>query len=157
MIALDCYPDDMDEEDMATAKDNRNSLLSYIATQRTVKTENIMVAKTKQLLDDDKKTIENCFEDINNYSSKLKQANAESEVIITEVQQKEQEITRLDIEIIPLQEELKLKDSKDLVTVDVVIVDSDWKWFERQRTEFKFTSEWDIAKVSSWENGWSRW
>lgn len=152
LFAIDCLP--WDEIEMQESKNRRAAILSYIfSLKNEVNVQNLQVAKTKALMEDDERCIKEYEGQITGYNTRLQQVNYDAKEALEKTQQEEKSINNMDSELIQLEENLRDKDSDDTVVVGAWSVDDTWKFFQWQTKTFSVSSEWDYTTVSKWTNG----
>jgi len=152
LFSIDCLP--WDDDEMQNSKSVRDAILSYIFSLKAVNVQNLQVAKTKALVDDDEKCIKEYEGQITGYNARLQQANEQAKEALDKTQREEKGITDISSELIQLRENLREKDSDDTVVVGTWSVDDSWKFFQWQRKEFTVSSQYDFTNVSQWTNGY---
>lgn len=151
LFSIDCLPWDAKEQEKS--KSVREAILSYVFSLKEIDVQNLQVAKTKSLIEDDEKLIKEYEGQITGYNMRLQQANEHAKEALDRTQKKEKDITKIDSELVQLKDSLNEKDSDDLVSVGAWSCDDSWKFFQWQSKRFNIVSEWDYSNVSTWTNG----
>ena len=155
IFTIDCLPDDVEERRVNLSV--RDAIISMVASQRPFTSKFLMVAKTTYLRNEDKEKIKGYEGEITGYNKRLQQANARATEALEKIQSKEQEITEKDKRLKVMRDELRDKDSSELIEIAKWSVSEEWQILQWLSKEFDISSPCEIEAVDKWTNGHCQW
>lgn len=155
LFAIDCLP--VTSEEVSVNLPTRESIIRHIFTLSTIQTKNLKVAKTDPIIASDKLVAAKLEGEVTAYKERLQQATKSAHRIKAQLQNSAHKLRDLEHEAVHLHEELKTKDTKNLVESNVWSVSQRWKCFRILSQNFEVESRWPIQKVKYWTNGKCRW
>ena len=155
VFKLDCLP--YGPEEISYSEDVRSSIIEYIVQLQPIKMDNLKVAKTEHLIQQDNAEIKIYEGQIDGYKERLIEVNMQSKDVLNTIQEKERNVANLNAEINSIQAELEEKDVSDYVVTASWSVDTEWKFLKTLHNGCELTSRWRIAEVTKWTNGKCKW
>ena len=160
LFLIDCLPYGDGAEKLASLE-ARKAILSYIFAQQDIVVENLKVAKTKAIKEDDEKKMMELKGKIDVYSSTLGEANKTAIAALNEIKQKQEIVTNIEKALVSPKQRLEEINTVDEVVSNFGSSDHDSKnWYTYLYTNFDLESRWDISSVKWWKfhhhNKWKR-
>ena len=148
VFSIDCLP--FDDSELQGSKNVRENILSYIFSLDEVNVQNLEVAKTRALKEEDERMKTSFEGKVTGYKQRLIEANRQSKDALNMTEKKEKEVTDKDSELSVLESRIRDKDSSDFVTVGSWSIDSSWKLLKAwQSQKFSITTTCDIYNVKT--------
>ena len=152
VFSVDCLP--FDDSELQRSKGVRENILSYIYSLDEVNVQNLEVAKTKALMEEDEQVKMKFEGQVNGYKQRLVEANRQSKDALDKMQKKEKEVTNMYSELSVLENRVREKDSFDPVSVSSWSIDNSWKILQAwQSQKFSLHTTCGYNNVRTWSSG----
>lgn len=156
VFTIDSLPAEVEDEREVNLGE-RQAILLYINWMTPVNSESVKVAKTNDLKQKDRETIEKCEGQISGYNESLQQTQEKHSEKLKEIERIEKKITNNASYLKTTKEALDQKDSEALVVVGTWNFSKTWKMFRKTEEEFDIAVPYLDVKVSKWDNGNCMW
>ena len=154
-FCIDCLP--LDDEDMKLTMEARGAILGYVGTLDGVHTSRLLVAKTPALELIDRERVKQLDGQITGYNEKIKQIKTEAGTVLDTIEATSKNCTRLKAERHNVEEELKTKDTDELLPVKQWTLEEKWKFVTTQSRHYDVSSPCQIKEVRYYDNGHLTW
>ena len=155
VFAIDCVP--IFNEEKATSSEMRQCILSYIASQEAVSIEDLRVAKTKGIAEDDERKKKEKQGRIKGYNFRLQEVHKDAKAALDDVEKRKGEISELQISMASTKQRLaEINTDKEIVGA-TDSVDCGWKFLQWQSYDFHLECNSDISSVKKWKRDNNEW